>query len=78
MRSAKAWRWGQRRATSYMVSCEPVSSMSKPGSGDAKTRSYRGVLFVGVLLRGDQVDEGDAPVLVRLTERYASIQEAAA
>ena len=37
-----------------------------------------GELFVGVLLRGDQVDEGDAPVLVRLTERYTSIQEAAA
>ena len=35
-------------------------------------------VLVGVLLRGDQVDEGDAPVFVRLTERYASIQEAAA
>lgn len=35
-------------------------------------------VLVGVILRGDQVDEGDAPVFVRLTERYASIQEATA
>lgn len=53
--------------------------MSKPGSGEAKTRSYRGgKLLVGVLLRGDQVDQGDAPVLVGLSKRYASIHEAAA
>ena len=49
------------------------------GIGGGKDEVVQGgKLLVGVLLRGDQVDQGNAPVLVRLTERYASIHEAAA